>query len=167
MKPSRCQRPMIGCIQLIGSNQKIYLVTCQFQEDYVRITTYENANLMHDLLMGRSVTGCIHLVNQTPIYWSSKQQNLVETAMYGWEFVAARLAIELIMDLKDTLRSLGVPIDGPAWMIGDNQGVITSSTIPHSSLNKRHNALSYHRVREAIASKVMYFLHVPGVWPMF
>jgi hypothetical protein len=88
----------------------------------------------------------------------------VETARYGSEFVAARLATEQIMDLMYTLRSLGVPIDGPAWMFGDNQSVITSSTIPYSSLNKRHNVLSYQKVRKAIVSKVMYFLHVPGVY---
>jgi endo-beta-N-acetylglucosaminidase D len=57
---------------------------------------------------------------------------------------------------------MGIPIDGPSWMFGDNQSVITSSTIPHSSLNKRHNALSYHRVREAISAEILYFLHVDG-----
>jgi hypothetical protein len=57
---------------------------------------------------------------------------------------------------------MGIPLDGPAWMFGDNQSVITSSTIPHSNLNKRHNALSYHRVREAISAKVLYFIHVDG-----
>jgi ferredoxin-like protein FixX len=82
----------------------------------VRITTYEDANLMHDSLTGRSVTGCIHLVNQTPVYCFSKTQNLVETATDGLECVAARLAMEQIMDLKYTLRRLGVPLDGPACM---------------------------------------------------
>jgi hypothetical protein len=57
---------------------------------------------------------------------------------------------------------MGIPIDGPAWLFGDNQSVIISSTIPHSNLNKRHNALSYHRVREAIAAEIMYFLHMDG-----
>jgi hypothetical protein len=66
------------------------------------------------------------------------------------------------MDLRYTLRMLGVPLDGPAWMFGDNKSVITSATIPHSSLNKRHNALAYHRVREAISAKVMYFIYVPS-----
>ena len=47
-------------------------------------------------------------------------------------------------------------------MFGDNQSVITSSTIPHSSLAKRHNALAYHRVREAIASKILKFFHIDG-----
>ena len=47
-------------------------------------------------------------------------------------------------------------------MFGDNQSVVTSSTLPHSALNKRHNALSCHRVREAIAAKVIKFFHIPG-----
>ena len=44
-----------------------------------------------------------------------------------------------------------------AYMFGDNKSVVTSSTIPQSILNKRHNMLSYHRVREAIAAKILEF----------
>jgi hypothetical protein len=117
---------------------------------------------MQDLTTGRSVTGILHLVNSTPADWYCKLQNSVETATYGSEFVAARLATEQIMDLRYTLRSLGAPLEGKAYMFGDNESVITSSTIPHSSLNKRHNALSYHRVREAIASNVLWFFHISG-----
>ena len=47
-------------------------------------------------------------------------------------------------------------------MFGDNESVVTSSTIPHSQLNKRWTALSYHRVREAIAAQVFDFWHIPG-----
>ena len=62
--------------------------------------------------------------------------------MYGSEFMAARQAVEQIIDLHYTLRMLGVPIEGPSWLFGDNEVVVTSSTIPHSSLNKRWNAIS-------------------------
>jgi hypothetical protein len=34
--------------------------------------------------------------------------------------------------------------------------------LPQSTLNKRHNVLSYHRVRECIASGIIYFMHVEG-----
>jgi len=64
--------------------------------------------------------------------------------------------------MRMTLRSLGVPIKGKLSMFGDNQSVVTSSTIPHSKLNKWHIALLYHRVREAIAAKVLDFLHIDG-----
>jgi hypothetical protein len=47
-------------------------------------------------------------------------------------------------------------------MFGDNQAVVTNSTIPHSSLNKRHNALAYHRVREMIAAKVLGYYWIDG-----
>jgi hypothetical protein len=127
-----------------------------------RTTTYEDANLVHCLVTGRSMSGIIHLVNQTPIQWFCKKQNVVETATYGSEFMVARQATEQIMDLRYTLRMMGIPIDGPSWMFGDNQSVVTSSTIPHSNLNKRHNALSYHRVREAISAGILYFLHIDG-----
>jgi hypothetical protein len=60
-----------------------------------------------------------------------------------------------ILDLRTTLRYLGVPVNTKSYMFGDNQAVVTNSAIPHSSLNKRYNALSYHRVREMIAAKIL------------
>ena len=123
----------------------------------VRTTTFVDANLMHDFTTGRSATGVLHMLNQTPMDYFSKRQNQVETATYGSEFVAARTAVDQIVDLRFTLRSLGVPLDGPSWMFGDNQSVITNSTIPHSRLSKRWNALSYHRVRESIAAGYVRF----------
>ena len=51
---------------------------------------------------------------------------------------------------------------GPTFMFGDNQSVVTSLTLPHSGLNKRHNALAYHRVREAVAAKIVNYIHMDG-----
>ena len=128
----------------------------------VRTTSFVDANLMHDMVTGRSVTGILHLLNKTPIEWFCKKQNTVESATYGSEFVAARIATEQIMDLRLSLRYLGVPLDGPSWMFGNNLSVIKSATIPSSTLKKRHNALAYHRVREAIVSKIVRFCHIEG-----
>ena len=128
----------------------------------VRTTSYVDANLMHCKVTGKSATGILHLVNQTPIAWFSKRQATVETATYGSEFVAARQATEQIMDLRYTLMYMGLPLDGPSWLFGDNKSVITSSTIPHSMLGKRHNALAYHRVHASIASGVSNFIHIDG-----
>jgi hypothetical protein len=59
-------------------------------------------------------------------------------------------------------RMTGIPIDGPAWPFGENQSVFTSSTIPHTDLNKYHSALSYHCIREAFAAQILYFFHIGG-----
>jgi len=56
----------------------------------VTITTYVDANLYHGWTTGRAVTGTLNFLNGTPIDWFSKRQNTVETATYGYEFVAAR-----------------------------------------------------------------------------
>ena len=47
-------------------------------------------------------------------------------------------------------------------MFGDNGSVVTSASLPHSPLKKRHHALSYHYTREAIASNAVDFQHIPG-----
>ena len=128
----------------------------------VVLTTYVDANLYHDYITGRAVTGILHLVNQTPIDWYSKRQATVETATYGSEFVAARIATDQIIDLRTTLRYLGVPVERSTYLFGNNKSVVKSSTVPHSALSKRHNALSYHRVREAIAGKIIRIHHIRG-----
>ena len=128
----------------------------------VTTTTYCDANLYHDKITGRALSGVLHFVNGTPIDWYCKRQATVETATYGSEFVVARIATEQIIDIRTTLRYLGVDISGPSFLFGDNQSVVTSSTVPSSVLNKRSSALNYHRVREAIAAKILKFLHIPG-----
>jgi Reverse transcriptase (RNA-dependent DNA polymerase) len=130
--------------------------------NFVTSTHYVDANLLHDLTTGRSVTGILHLVNKTPVEWYSKKQATVETATYGSEFVAARTCVEQIIDLRHTLRYLGVPIRDKSYMFGDNKSVVDSSTQVHAKLHKRHNILSFHRVREAIASGYISYSFING-----
>ena len=87
----------------------------------------------------------------------SKKQATVEMATYGSEFVAAKTATEQIMDIRYTLRYLGVLIKSKSYMFGDRRSVVTSATLPHSTLSKRHNILQFRRVREAIAAKIIDF----------
>jgi Reverse transcriptase (RNA-dependent DNA polymerase) len=129
---------------------------------HVTTTHYVDANLMHCLITGRSVTACLHMLNKTPVDWFSKKQATVETATYGSEFVAARTCVEQIIDLRNTLRYLGVPIRSKSYMFGDNKSVVDSSTKVHAKLHKRHTMLSFHRVREAMASGMIGFYFIPG-----
>jgi hypothetical protein len=128
----------------------------------VRISTFDDANLLYDHVTGRSAMGILHFSNQTPVEWFSKRQNNVETATYGSEFVVAWTATEQIIDLRYTICMMGVPLDGPDWLFGDSESVVKSATIPHSSLMQRHNGLAYLRICEAIAAKVLHFCHIPG-----
>ena len=127
-------------------------------------TTTIGANLNHCLATGKSLTGCLHFVNKTPVDWYSKKQATVKTATYGSEFVAAKKATEQIMAIRQTLRYLGAPIGAKSFLFGDNQSVVTSATLPHSTLTKRHNILAFHRVREAIAANLMAFYWIQSAY---
>jgi hypothetical protein len=87
---------------------------------HVTLSRYLDANLMHDVKTGK-------LVKETPLDWYSKKQATVETAIYGSEFVAARICVEQVIDLHATLRRLGVPIRERSYMFGDNKSVVDSS----------------------------------------
>jgi hypothetical protein len=102
------------------------------------------------------------MVNQTPIEWFSKKQATVETATYGSEFVAAKMAVQQSMGIRTALRYLGVMVKGPTHLFGDNGSVVTNATLPYSTLRKRHHALSYHYTRESIASGAIDFQFIPG-----
>ena len=124
--------------------------------------SYHDANLHHNVVTGRSVTGVLHFINKTPIDWYSKKQSTVETSTYGSEYVSARTCIEQILDLRITLRYLGVPIRSTSYMFGDNKSVVDSSMTPHGKIHKRHVALSFHRVREAIAANIINYQFIDG-----
>ena len=124
---------------------------------HVTTTTYVDANLHHDQVTGMAVTACLHIVNATPSHWYTKRQATVETATYGSEFVAARIATDQIIDLRYTLMYLGVPVRSKSYTFGDNISVVGSSSIPTSTLSKKSTLASYHRVREAIAAGYLQF----------
>ena len=126
----------------------------------ITFTHYFDANLMHDVLSGKAVTGCLHFANKTPIMWYSKKQSTSETATYGAEFVAGRTCIEQIIDLRTSFRYLGVPINPVSYMFGDNETMINSSSFPYARLHKRHNILTFHFVRSMIAKRFIALHHI-------
>jgi hypothetical protein len=47
-------------------------------------------------------------------------------------------------------------------MYGDNMAVVLNTTVPSSQLKKKHNAIAYHWVREAIAARMIALSHIPS-----
>ena len=70
-------------------------------------------------------------------------------------------AMEEAISLHYMLCCLGVPVSQPTNLFGDNYGVIQSTSIPDLELKKKHIAISYYFVREAIAAHVINAIWVP------
>ena len=65
-----------------------------------KITVYVDADHAHDKVTRRSVTCIILFVNGTPVKRISKRQKTVKTSTYGSELVAARIAVETVMEYR-------------------------------------------------------------------
>ena len=127
----------------------------------VQMTAFVDANHAGNQVTRRSHSGILIYCNSAPIVWYSKAQATVETSTFGSEFVALRIATELIEALRYILRMFGIPLEGPINVLCDNKSMVDNSTIPSLTLKKKHNAICDHRVREAVAAKVIQIAHIP------
>ena len=73
---------------------------------YVVIKAYVDANYAGNMANRSSHYGIIIYVNNAPIIWYSKQNNTVETSIFGSDFFAIRIVAEMIEALRYKLRFL-------------------------------------------------------------
>ena len=118
----------------------------------VNINVFVDSDHAGNVVTRRSHSGIMIFVNMAPIQWYSKKQNTIESSTFGSEFIALKIATELIESLQYKLRMMGVPLSGPARVMCDNQSVVISGSFPESTLKKKHCSIAYHKVREAIAA---------------
>ena len=104
-----------------------------------------------DCITRRSRTGYLIFLNSAPIYWFSKKQTSIETSSFGAEFIAMKLCCEYIRGLRYKLRMMGIPVDLPSYVFGDNQSVLSNTSLPHSKLKKKSSSITFHFVRECVA----------------
>ena len=87
----------------------------------------------------------------SPVYWLSKKQNSVESSAFGSKFTAMKQCCEHLCGLRCKLRMMGIPVDGPCHVHGDNQSVLNNAGIPDSTLKKKSQSVACHFVREGAA----------------
>ena len=121
----------------------------------VQVNCFVDSDHAGDRATRRSQSGILLYCNSAPIVWHSKKQNTVEASTFGAEFVALRVASELITSLRYKLRMLGIPIDGPANVFCDNESVWKNSTFAESTLKKKHLSICFHTIRECVAAGIV------------
>jgi hypothetical protein len=118
----------------------------------VQINAFVDADHAGNRVTRRSHTGILIYLNCAPIIWYSKAQSTVEASTFGSEFIAMRILVEMLESFRYKLRMFGIPINGASNVFYDSKSVVTNSTVPTSTLKKKHNAIAYHRAREAVAA---------------
>ncbi len=74
-----------------------------------------------------------------------------------------RIALEALLDLRYTLRMLGIAFEETSTVLSDNQSIIVNTQLPTSNLKKKYNAVAYHKCREAVAAGIIRTGHINGV----
>jgi hypothetical protein len=96
----------------------------------VQITCVCDSDHAGNLLTRCSRTGVLIFVNRAPVQWYLKKQSGVGSSSFGSEFMALKVATDLVQGLRYKLRMMGVSIDGPTRMRIDNMSVVQNTTQP-------------------------------------
>ena len=75
-------------------------------------------------------------MNMSLINWLSKRQATVESAVFGAEFVAMKQGVETLRGIRYKLRMMGVPVDGPTYIYGDNMSVVNTPSSQSQCLRR-------------------------------
>ena len=59
---------------------------------------------------------------------------------------------EYVQGLRYKLRMMGVQVDNPTYIFGDNKAVLVNSLVSDSVLKKKSNPIACHFVHEGTAS---------------
>ena len=71
-------------------------------------------------------------------------------------------AVDMIEAMIYKLRMFGVPISGEARIFCDNMAAVKSGSNPDARLQKKHNSIAFHRIREAVAAGWLLIYHESG-----
>lgn len=124
------------------------------------IRYYGDADHAGDKLSRRSRSGYHIFLNSAIIMWRSHKQPTVETAVFGSEFVSLKNGMETLRSLRYKLRMMGIPVEDPSFVYGDNMSVIHNTQRPESTLKKKSLSICYHFCRECIATGEALTAHV-------
>jgi hypothetical protein len=110
-------------------------------------------NLSHadDKLTCQSRSGYFIFINMAPVAWLSKKQVMIESSVFGAEFVAIKHGVEHIRGLRYKLQMIGIPVTRPTYIYGNDMSVIHNTQRPELTLKKKSNSICYRAVREAVA----------------
>lgn len=131
-------------------------------KERTKLVGYSDSSYNTDLDDGRSVTGHIFYLGDSPITWSSQKQDTVALSSCEAEFMAGTEAARQAIWLRDLLGEIfGKSYDRTVIKI-DNQSAIALSKNPVFHGRSKHIHSRYHFIRECVEREIIEVVHVPG-----
>ena len=108
-----------------------------------------------------SRNGFLILISTDLIQLIYKNQHTIETSVFGAEFVAMKHGMETLRGIRYKLRMMGIHIEGPSFIYGDNMLVIHNTQLPEINLRKKTNSICYHAMIESVAMGELLTTRIP------
>ncbi len=131
------------------------------------LSHYYDINLYHDVVTGWSATGILHFMNTMPIEWLVVQEARYSRNSNIWQQVHHHSHLYWSGDWPQ-INSSYISLVSLSTMSATS--LVTKrllSKLPltpsHANLHKCHNALSFHQVWEAMASKYIIMTYMPSM----
>ena len=81
---------------------------------------FVDSNYASNTVTRKSRTGFLIYLQSALIYWTSKKQITIEISSFGSEFMAMKHDTEYVCGLRYKLRAMCIPVEGYAYIYGDN-----------------------------------------------
>ena len=130
--------------------------------DTVRLLGYSDSSLTVDDDDGRSVTGHIFYLNDSPITWCSQKQESVALSSCEAEFMAATEAAKQAIWLQELLSEITGGECEAVTIRVDNKSAISLSKNPVFHGRSKHIHRRYHFIRECVENGQVEVEHVSG-----
>ena len=110
----------------------------------------------------KSRSGFVYLLNGGAISWGAKQQPVVATSTAESEYVAAFTAAQEGVWLRRMCAELGLTLEGPLQLLGDNQAALAMAGKAADSPRTKHIDVRYHYLRDVVSRGAVKLSYTPS-----
>ena len=111
---------------------------------------------------GRSTTGHLFCLGDTPVTWCSQKQDVVALSSCEAEFMAATEAAKQVIWLQDLMSEItGRKVERTLIRV-DNKSAIALAKNPVFHRRSKHIHKRFHFIRECVERELINVEHIPG-----
>ena len=122
---------------------------------------YADADWGNDRNDGRSISGIIVIINNGPVFWSSRKQPSVATSTMEAEYIALSDASRECIARMQLFSDLHIQVNKPV-LLCDNQAALSIVRYPVHHQRSKHIAIRYHYIRDAFNNGKFDIQYVPS-----
>ena len=153
---------MKQCLRYLKGSTSYGLTFDRSTSNMKKLVGYSDSSHNTDLDDGRSTTGHIFYLGESPITWCSQKQDTVALSSCEAEFMAGTEAARQAIWLQDLLSEIvGTSCERVVIRI-DNQSAIALTKNPVFHGRSKHIRSRYHFIRECVEKGLIEVEHVPG-----